>query len=403
MTIPTQIVAATETLTAEEIKARAESIIEDLKQYADQAEADRRLRKESVELIKNNGLLRTVQPKSCGGHELPFRSYIDVLAAVGEGCGATAWVLGVWHAHSWLMGHFPRQAQQDVYGDNPDTFVSAVIAPRGKAVRQGDGSYVLNGFWPFGSGCEHSQWLILGAEVFDESGEMIDEADLLMPTGDVEIRDDWYVAGLQGTGSNSLVARDVRIPPHRYLSIPQYTEREAPAYKAEDTGWLTRSQAVPVLAICLVGGALGVARAALKEFKKIVPGKKVPYTSHIADAWIPVQVALGSAAAEIHAAELVMYKMADDIDHYAGLNEAMPMEMRGRIRMDCCLSVKMLLDAVDRLFHYAGASALSLRNMLQRASRDLHATNMHALLMYDASAEIYGRILLGKGSNSPVI
>ena len=399
----TQPVTAGETLTAEEIKARAESIIEDLKQFADQAETDRRLCKESVELIRKNGLLRTVQPRSCGGHELPFRSYIDVLSAVGEGCGATAWVLGVWHAHSWLMGHFPEQAQQDVYGETSDTFVSAVIGPRGKAVKQRDGSYILNGFWPFGSGCEHSQWLILGAEVFDEAGEKIDEADLLLPTADIDIRDDWYVAGLQGTGSNSLVAKDVRVPSHRYLSLPPLIEREAPAYKAAETGRVTLSQAVPVLAICLVGGALGVARAALKEFRKIVPGKKVAYTGHVADDWIPVQVALGSAAAEIHAAELVMYKMADDIDHYARQNEAMPMEMRGRIRMDCCLSVKMLLDAVDKLYLYAGASALSLRNTLQRASRDLHATNMHALLMYDASAEIYGRILLGKGSNSPII
>ena len=399
----TRPVAATETLTAEEIRARAESIIEDLKKYADRAEADRRLCRESVEMIRTNGLLRTVQPRSCGGHELPFRSYIDVLAAVGEGCSATAWVLGVWHAHSWLMGHFPEQAQRDVYADNPDTFVSAVIAPRGKAVRQSDGSHILNGFWPFGSGCEHSQWLILGAEIFDESGEKIDEADLLMPTAAIDILGDWNVAGLQGTGSHSLVAKDVRVPAHRYLSLPPLIEREAPAYKDEGTGWVTLSQAVPVLAICLVGGALGVARAALKEFKRLIPGKLVPYTSHVAEDWIPVQAALGSAAAEIHAAELVMYGMADDIDRYARQNEAMPMEMRGRIRMDCCLSVKMLLDAVDKLYHYAGAGALSLKNTLQRASRDLHATNMHALLMYDASAEIYGRILLGKGSNSPII
>ena len=401
--MPTRAVAANETLTAAEIKERAESIIEELKKYADQSEADRRLCRESVELIKSNGLLRTVQPRSCGGHELPFRSYIDVLAAVGEGCGATAWVLGVWHAHSWLMGHFPEQAQRDVYANNPDTPVSAVIAPRGKAVRQSDGSYVLNGFWPFGSGCEHSQWLILGAEVFDDTGDKIDEADLLMPTNDVDIQGDWYVAGLQGTGSHSLVAKDVSIPVHRYLSLPALIERAAPAYKAEDTGWVSLSQAVPVLAICLVGGALGVARAALKEFKQMIPGKQVAYTVHMAEDWIPVQVALGSAAAEIHAAQLVMYKMADDIDHYAKLNEAMPLDLRGRIRMDCCLSVKLLLDAVDKLYHYAGAAALSLKSTLQRASRDLHATNMHALLMYDASAEIYGRILLGKGSNSPII
>ncbi len=149
--MPAQIVDSSETLNAEEIKARAESIMEDLKKYADQAEENRRLCKESVELIKNNGLLRTIQSKSCGGHELPFRSYIDVLSAVGEGCSATAWVLGVWHAHSWMMGHFPEQAQRDVYTDNPDTFVSAVIGPRGKAVKQSDGSYILNGSWPFGS------------------------------------------------------------------------------------------------------------------------------------------------------------------------------------------------------------------------------------------------------------
>ena len=401
--MPAQIVDSSETLNAEEIKARAESIMEDLKKYADQAEENRRLCKESVELIKNNGLLRTIQSKSCGGHELPFRSYIDVLSAVGEGCSATAWVLGVWHAHSWMMGHFPEQAQRDVYADNPDTFVSAVIGPRGKAVKQSDGSYILNGFWPFGSGCEHSQWLILGAGVFNEAGKKIDEADLLMPTTDIDIQDDWHVAGLQGTGSNSLVAKDVKVPGHRYLSLPRLIEREAPAYAAVDTGWVTRSQAVPVLAICLVGGALGTARAALKEFKKIIRGKMVAYTAHIADDWIPVQVALGSAAAEIHAAELIMYKMADDIDHYAKLNKAMPMEMRGRVRLDCCLSVKMLLDAVDKLYLYAGAAALSVKSVLQRASRDLHATNMHALLMYDASAEIYGRILLGKGSNSPII
>jgi hypothetical protein len=29
--------------------------------------------------------------------------------------------------------------------------------------------------------------------------------------------------------------------------------------------------------------------------------------------------------------------------------------------------------------------------------------NMHALLLFDTSAEIYGRVLLGKGSNSPIV
>ena len=85
------------------------------------------------------------------------------------------------------MAHFPEQAQDDVYGQDHNTMISAVIGPRGKAIRQADGSYILNGFWPFGSGCQLSKWLLLGAEVFDEKGEFLDLADLLIPTTDAEI------------------------------------------------------------------------------------------------------------------------------------------------------------------------------------------------------------------------
>jgi 3-hydroxy-9,10-secoandrosta-1,3,5(10)-triene-9,17-dione monooxygenase len=270
-------------------------------------------------------------------------------------------------------------------------------------VKQPDGSYVLNGVWPFASGCEHAAWLLLGAEVFDAAGSKIDEADLLVPKQDVEVKDDWYVAGLQGTGSVTVLAKDVAVPGYRYLSLPKMLERELPTFAASDEEWLSRGQAGPVLGVCITTASLGIARSALAEFRRVVPGKKVAYTNHIADDWIPVQVALGHAAAMIHAAELVMYKMADDIDDHARRGEPMPLEMRARIRMDCSYAVRVLLEAVDKLFINAGASGLSLKGSLQRAARDLHAINMHALLLFDTSAEIYGRVLLGKGTNTQVL
>jgi alkylation response protein AidB-like acyl-CoA dehydrogenase len=104
----------------------------------------------------------------------------------------------------------------------------------------------------------------------------------------------------------------------------------------------------------------------------------------------------------IHAAELVLYRAADDIDAEAKANRRMSVEMRARIRMDCSYAVRVLMEAVDKLFVNSGASGLSLKGSIQRAARDLHAINMHALLLFDASAEIYGRVLLGKGSNSPI-
>src|SRR5262249_39259510 len=147
--------------------------------------------------------------------------------AIARGCGSTAWCMGVVHAHSWLVGSFPEQVQEETYGANPDTFISAGVAPRGEA-QPADGGYHPNSFWPFSSGAQHAQFLLLGARILDASGAVIDEADLLVPTRDITINDDWNVAGLRGTGSCSVVAKDVFVPRHRYLSLPSLIEGKAP-------------------------------------------------------------------------------------------------------------------------------------------------------------------------------
>ena len=387
----------------EAIKTIAESLVPDLRRNAARAEELRRVPDESIALLKCSGLLRVLQPASCGGQQLTMRAHVDAVSTVAKGCNATAWVLGVYHAHSWLMGHMNPQAQQDVYGENPNTAVAAVIGPRGKAIRRADGSYTLSGFWPFGSGAAAADWLMLGAEVFNEAGEKLDEGDLLLPTSDVEALDDWHVAGLQGTGSNSLRCKDVAVPAHRFLSLAALLESQTPAYSDPQAPALYKSQSGPVLALCIASSVTGVARSALEEFVKVVPGKKVMYTAHISHEWTPLQTALGEAAAMINAAELVLYKVADDIDDYADRGERMPVEMRGRIRMDVSFLVRLCRDAVEKLYTIGGAAGLSLKSPIQRAARNLQATNMHGLLLQDPSAELYGRILLGMDPGTPIL
>src|SRR5262249_46331405 len=156
-------------------------------------------------------LFKVLQARRHGGHQAGLHAHVDVVRTLARGCASTAWCVGVVHAHSWLMAHCPERAQNETYGGDPDTLISAVIAPRGNALRV-NGGYRLNGFWPFGSNSEHAQWLFLGAVICDAGGAVIDEADLLVPTRDITIRDDWNVAGLRGTGSCSIVAKDVFVP-----------------------------------------------------------------------------------------------------------------------------------------------------------------------------------------------
>jgi 3-hydroxy-9,10-secoandrosta-1,3,5(10)-triene-9,17-dione monooxygenase len=390
-------------MAAKDAKRIARSIIPELQKRAQQAEDNREVPKESMDLLKQHGLLTTIQPRSCGGQELTMRAHCDVLSSVAEGCAATAWVLGVMQAHSWMFGHATEQAQKDVFGDHGNHPVSAVIGPRGKAIKKADGSYSLSGFWPFASGNAHAQWLMLGAEIFDEQGAFVDIGDFLVEKKDLDVLDDWYVAGMQGSGSSSVKVKDLAIPAHRQVSLSTLLENTNHVYNDPDAPSLFKSQAGPVLGLCIMSGATGIARSALNEFTKMVQGKKVAYTAHTAHEWQPLQKICGEAASKIHAAELVMYKIADDIDDYAARGEKMPMELRARIRADIALVPRMCRDAVIDLLTIGGAAGLSLKSPIQLAARNLIANCMHGFLLYESGMEIYGRVMLGLDPGTPVI
>jgi 3-hydroxy-9,10-secoandrosta-1,3,5(10)-triene-9,17-dione monooxygenase len=385
------------------VKAIAESLIPELSSRALQTEKDRRVPAENIKLLHNSGLLGIFRAKRWGGSELSMRAHVDAVATIAKGCGATAWVLGVYHAHDYIIGHMSEKAQEEIYTTGDINAVAAVIGPRGKAIRKADGSYVLNGFWPFASGNSASHWLLLGAEVFDEVGNKLDEGDFAVPVGDVERIDDWHVAGLQGTGSNSVRCSDVAIPSHRFISLPAILENQTPIFASSDAPAIYKCQGGPALGMFIATSALGAARRSLEEFRKVVPGKKVLYTSHVSHEWSALQIALGEAASMIHQAELVFYRCADDVDEYARRSEKMPMETRGRIRMDITVVPRLCRDAVQKLLTIGGASGLSLKSPIQLNFRNLQAATMHGFLLYDAGAEIYGRVLLGVDPGTGVV
>jgi 3-hydroxy-9,10-secoandrosta-1,3,5(10)-triene-9,17-dione monooxygenase len=381
---------------------RATALIPELSRRAAEAEALRRVPDANVAALKRAGLLKVLQARRYGGHQLSLHAHVDTVATIARGCGSTAWCMGVVHAHSWLMGSFPEKAQEETYGADPDTFISAVIAPRGEA-RPADGGYVLSGFWPFASGCQHAQYLLLGARILDAGGTVVDEADLLVPAKDIAIKDDWHVAGLRGTGSCSVTAKDVFVPRHRYLSLPGLAEGKAPGAGLHEGG-LYKSAAVPVLQLALAPGAIGIAEAALDAFQERLPGRVIAYTlgeKQIESATTHRQVA--DAATRIRVARLLLHRAVDDIEAAANAGAVMAPRDRARIRMDCAHAVRQCLEAVDTLFLACGGSGLAESNPIQRAWRDLHAINMHGALALEVNQEMFGRMLLGLKPNTTLI
>src|ERR1700719_1583687 len=180
----------------EELLARAEALVRVLRERAPRAEQLRQLPDETIADLHSSGLFRMLQPARGGGGELPYRALYELTAVIGQGCGSNSSVRGHLAAHHWLLGMWHPEAQQEIWGESPDSLISsALIFARGRA-RRVEGGYRLSGRWPFSSGIDASAWNMFGAVVSDEETGQSEHRMLLVPASDYSIIDTWEVIGL---------------------------------------------------------------------------------------------------------------------------------------------------------------------------------------------------------------
>ena len=120
-----------------------------------QAKADRRVVEESITALTDAGLFKIAVPRRYGGYKTSVRTMLEVSAAVAEADGGTACVLTLVNVCSWLIGLFPQQAQDDVFGADPAALVSGVLAPTAATVKV-EGGWRVTGKWYYNSGSWHA-------------------------------------------------------------------------------------------------------------------------------------------------------------------------------------------------------------------------------------------------------
>ena len=116
-----------------ELLKRAESLRPLLERNAAATDALRRLPDEIVTAVREAGLCRLMVPRRFGGYQTRIRTYLEVIAELGRGCGSTAWVASLINVCAWLAALFPDRAQRDVWGANRDAWVAGSLAPHGDA------------------------------------------------------------------------------------------------------------------------------------------------------------------------------------------------------------------------------------------------------------------------------
>lgn len=386
-------------VSGDDLVARAKAIAPGLRERQEICEQARQVPDQSLKEMTDAGLYQVLQPRSYGGFEHTLGDFVRIGMEIGAGCGSTAWVYSTGAQHNWMIGMFPPQAQEDIWGGDPQTRSASSFGPTGTAVRT-DGGYRLSGKWSFCSGVDEAEWMLLGVRIAQDSeSDPTGQGFVMVPEADYAIEDNWHVLGLIGTGSKNVILEDVFVPAHHMLTLPEALSGNPPG-AAINTGPLFKIPFFAAISVCLCAPALGMARGALDDY---LEGTRVRQTrgaalsapASMAD-YATIQLRVGEAAAGIDAATQLVLRDCAEIMAIVEAGRELEEPMRARNKADLGYAVKLAKHAADLLFESAGGQGLFNYNRLQRSWRDIHAASKHLSLAWDATGALYGRVMLGR-------
>lgn len=377
----------------------AGTIVEALKQTEAESESSRVLSPRAVELLHQAGMTRIVSPAAYGGYQMPVRALVEAERVVAHGSTAASWVLMVCAAHTFIAGRMPRRGQDEIFGKDPGMLIPGVPSLRGTCQRAG-GGYVLNGRWPYASGADHGDWVLVGCRgVRNEAGESCPSLIVVMPKADVVIDDTWFTLGMRGTGSKDVVLDDVFIPDHYAVPMAEAQLGTVPDVDIP----LYRLPIRPALATMLLGTIVGMAERGLRTFIEQTRARRDVYTGAMKVDSAGIQRRVAEASAEIACAWALTQQNCDLLEQAMRHDPPMPVAARAQARWNAAYATYLCRQASNRVFEGAGAGAAHDSHVLQGFFRDMNTATHHAMLDFDSNVEIQGKSLLGVELNEAMV
>lgn len=357
-----------------------------LAEHAARTEEGREVVPEVIAALEDEGLFEVIVPKRLGGSGATMATQLAVAAELGKACASTAWVQTLINVTTWASSRAP--AAETLFAPGaPRPRVCGVLTTGGTATPV-PGGYRVSGKWPFASGSSCASWFTGGVTVVDDDGALIGLGLATIPRADYGIDDTWFVAGMCGTSSNTVVVDNAFVPAEHYAPLDEtsFGMGEDPSDR-----WPMGTS----LALILMGPLLGAARACADLVTAKAPKKAISYTSYEAttDSMAAV-VSLARARLDIDTAWLHAFEAAGYVDS-VGLGAPREPQEEARVRGQCGYLTAMLRQGVDSLLDVGGAGSFASANTVQRHWRDINVGSRHAFLATNVSLETYGRSLFG--------
>lgn len=360
-----------------------------------EGDSSRRIPQDAFDAVAATGAFSISAPAAFGGLAANTAECHAVARAIARGDGSISWVHGILDSGAWVVSLMDERAQQDVWGTDKglNSFISIVLAPTSDT-QNVEGGYRVTGKWGYGTGSLHADWSLLGIPLKNDAGEVVDAALALIPTAELGVEDNWYVAGMKSTASVMQIADDVFVPSHRVFPLTAAVEG---AYLGGNDDLTYRTVFVPSLFMKLIGPHLGMGRAALDYVISKADSKAIAYTGYTKQADSAVfQSAIAKASAQLSATELVARDIADRIYRGAQAGHYAPYAERIEMRARAGWAVETITTMINDLMTAHGSAGFAESATLQRVWRDQATASRHGHTLAASGFEAYGKALLGR-------
>ncbi|WP_410574388.1 hypothetical protein [Amycolatopsis sp. cmx-4-61] len=199
----------------------------------------------------------------------------------------------------------------------------------------------------------------------------------------------WNMAGMRGTGSDTIIADDVFVPEEHVVfpartALGPSTPRSVPKPQG-----LMGALAAPVLGMGM--GPYDHIVAKLSGGRPLVSAMG----SHARAIDSPgVQANVADAAMLIDSAILQAARTARTVDRATRTGTQMSPLAIARSRMDCGFAARQIRQAADKLLDVGGAGRFAESDPAQRIWRDLGTATRHPAFVTEIDREQYARLLL---------
>ena len=364
-----------------------------IRSCAEATEAERELPRWLFEAMADAGLFHMAVPRALGGGEIDLPTYIQVIEEIGKADASTAWMTNQTVIFGTHAARVPPDEARAIWIDTPRCVISNTPSPTAQAVVV-PGGFRVTGEQGFSTGCRHASWIASRAQIM-EAGQPRQLANgqpetrfLFVPVGEVELLDTWHVRGLRGTGTHHFAVRDVFVPENRTM-----LDVGAPLY---ETGPLYQLPRTLLFASGDAAVALGAARSCLSDFIALA-GEKTPRASSVGGLLCDqpmVQADVGLADAHIRAGRALLTETVRDVWDTVSSTGTVSLDQRVGLRIAATHTIRLMVEAIDIVYHAAGATAVYDGHPIQRAFQDIHVISQH-LQSRRAHYELVGRYWLG--------